>query len=130
LIKPFAHWQFWDKKAEHLHGITYQELIANGEEPVSVCLALNEFAHGQTLYSDAWVVDSPWIVELFAQSGVAMSFSISAIEMLMSESQMAIWDNEKIAVAESCGLARHRASADAYIIQQTFVRTKSILSHQ
>lgn len=90
-----------------------------------MCLALNEFANGQTLYSDAWVVDNPWIVKLFSQSAIPMKFSISAIEMLMSESQIALWDREKIAVAESSGLVRHRASADAYIIQQTFMRTKA-----
>ncbi|MFC4700598.1 hypothetical protein ACFO4O_10540 [Glaciecola siphonariae] len=129
LIKPFAHWQFWDAKAEQIHGISYQSLIDYGEEPVAVCLELNELVQGLTLYSDGWVVDHPWLVKLFAQAAVPMLFSISSLEMVLSEPQMAIWDDEKRAVAQDCGLARHRASADAYIIQQTFLRTQERMLH-
>lgn len=124
LIKPYALWKFWDVKAQDIHGISYQELLEYGEEPIAVCLALNEFAKGLTLYSDAWVVDHPWLVKLFAQSAVPMEFTISSIEMVLTESQIAIWDNEKQVVMNTSGLARHRASADAYMIQQTFLRTQ------
>ncbi|WP_371195599.1 hypothetical protein [Glaciecola sp. SC05] len=129
LIKPFSQWQFWDTDAQKIHGISYQELTENGEEPIAVCLALNEFARDMTLYSDAWVVDHPWLVKLYAQSAVPMAFSISAIEMVLTESQMSIWDAEKLAIVETSGLVRHRASADAYIIQQTFLRTQSRMHH-
>jgi hypothetical protein len=129
LIKPFANWHFWDKDAQRLHGITYAELQEHGEEPIAVCLALNKFAQGLTLYSDAWVVDHSWLVKLFSQSAVPMAFGISSIEMLLTEPQIAIWDDEKRAVAQSSGLARHRASADAYIIQQTFMRTQLRMHH-
>lgn len=129
LIKPHAHWQFWDDKAQAVHGITRTQLNEYGEDAIAVCLALNEFAHGLTLYSDGWVVDHPWIVKLFAESGVHMAFSVSSLEMMLSESQMEIWDSEKSKVIASSGLARHRASADAFIIQQTFDRTRELMLH-
>ncbi|WP_250884031.1 hypothetical protein [Glaciecola sp. XM2] len=129
LIKPFAQWQFWDKAAESVHGITRAELHARGEEAVGVCLALNDFVDGHTLYSDAWVVDHPWMVKLFAQAAVPMTFSVSAIEMVMSEPQLAIWDAEKSKVIAQSGMQRHRASTDAVIIQQTFQRTKQLMQH-
>jgi hypothetical protein len=129
LIKPFKHWQYWDKSAEKLHGIKYQELVEYGEEPVAVCLAINQFVQERTLYSDGWVVDHPWLVKLFAQSAIPMTFRISALEMVLSESQMAIWDDEKKRVALASGMARHRASSDAYIIQQTYLRTQMRMHH-
>lgn len=129
LIKPPQQWQFWDKNAEKIHGISQKELLEHGQEPIAVCLALNQQAQGLTLYSDAWVVDQPWLVKLFAQASVPMDFRISALEMVLSESQMDIWDDEKQQVFKSSGLARHRASADAYIIQQTYLRTQLRMQH-
>lgn len=127
LIRPFAQWQFWDPQAESVHGISYEDLLNRGEEAVGVCLALNEFVDGQTLYSDAWVVDHPWMLKLFAQAAVPMSFNISALEMVLNETQIALWDAEKMQVISQYGMQRHRASADAYIIQQTFIRTQALM---
>nr|WP_136250664.1 hypothetical protein [Ningiella ruwaisensis] len=129
LIRPFPQWQYWDDKAQAVHGICYADLLAYGEDPIAVCLALNAHAKDMTLYSDAWVVDHPWIVKLFAQAAVRMEFSISSLEMVLSEPQIALWDDEKLSVIENCGLKRHRASSDAFIIQQTFLRTRSRMHH-
>jgi hypothetical protein len=129
LIKPFPQWQFWDPQSESVHGVSYDELVKQGEEAVGVCLALNQFVDGQTLYSDAWVVDHPWLLKLFAQAAVPMNFNISALEMVLTETQITLWDAEKIKVIAQSGMQRHRASTDAYIIQQTFIRTQAILQH-
>ncbi|MEJ2072910.1 MAG: hypothetical protein P8X79_05570 [Reinekea sp.] len=84
---------------------------------------LNKQFAGQTLYSDGWVVDKPWIAELFYAAGIPMQFSVSPIELIMDEAQMDCWDDIKKQVLNEKGLVRHRASNDAYIIQETFRRT-------
>jgi len=74
-------------------------------------------------------VDHPWLLKLFAQAAVPMNFNISALEMVLTETQITLWDAEKIKVIAQSGMQRHRASTDAYIIQQTFIRTQAILQH-
>jgi hypothetical protein len=43
--------------------------------------------------------------------------------MILKEPQMAIWSQTKSEVINDLALTRHRASADALIIQETFNRT-------
>ncbi len=50
-------------------------------------------------------------------------FHVSPLEMILSESQMNRWHQEKDAVAASLDLSRHRASHDARVIQETCTRT-------
>lgn len=121
MIKPFQDWQFWDKEAETLHGITRDILIQNGSLGLEVCQELNRLYSDRTLCSDAWVVDYPWVRELFAHAQIEMQFRVSAIEMLLSEEQLANWDATKAQVTHTLKLPRHRASNDAEIIQKTYL---------
>lgn len=121
LIKPFQDWQFWDKEAETLHGITRDALFENGRLGKEVCQELNRLYTNRTLYSDAWVVDYPWVRELFGHAQIDMQFRISAIEMLLNETQLAHWDETKAQVTHTLKLPRHRASNDAEIIQKTYL---------
>ena len=73
------------------------------------------------MYSDAWVVDYPWLRELFGHAQVKMEFRISAIEMLLNEAQLSRWDATKAQVTHTLKLPRHRASNDAEIIQRTYM---------
>lgn len=127
LIKPFASWTHWDDEAQHLHGISRQHLVEFGLSGVEVCHQLNSFMSGQTAYSDGWVVDSPWLNKLYAAAGVAMTFRLSALEYILKEKQMNQWHTVKRIVTRELPEKRHRASVDAEIIQQTYMRTAASL---
>ena len=123
LIRPLDNWIHWDKDAEKLHGISREMLIAHGESSIKVCHELNAFLSNTIVYSDGWVVDSSWLIKLFSEASVPMSFSCRAIEYLLSESQMEHWHDVKTQIENSSGEKRHRASTDAMVIQRTFMQT-------
>jgi hypothetical protein len=76
-----------------------------------------------TAYSDGWVVDKPWLTVLFHAAGIEMKFHLSPLEMILSEAQMTMWADVKTQVINDSKLRRHRASNDAWIIQETYRRT-------
>lgn len=123
LIKPFDDWLHWDDDAEKLHGISRALLNEKGINGVEVCLQLNEFIGSSMAYSDGWVVDSPWLRKLYDRAKVEVGFRLSSLEMIMKESQYAIWDQTKTDLCRLHNVRRHRASGDATLIQQTFVKT-------
>lgn len=120
LIKPAAHWTYWCPEAEIQHQISRQLLEEKGSELHQVAVELNQLLADKIVYSDGWVVDQPWMIELFATAGVAMEFRISPLEMILSEPQMGVWSEAKLAVQKRLQLNRHRASNDALVIQQTY----------
>lgn len=121
LIKPFKEWTHWEQEAQDLHGLTREHLETYGQDGREVCKALNAFLSGTTVYSDGWVVDHPWLITLFAAAGMEMDFEVRALEYVLNEYQMEHWRSTKQTVAERLHVARHRASTDAEIIQQTFM---------
>ncbi|MGQ8366221.1 exonuclease domain-containing protein [Glaciecola sp. 1036] len=123
LIRPFNDWVHWDDEAQKIHGISQLMLAKKGVDPVIVCHELNRFVGNQVLYSDAWVVDNPWVNTLFYRAGVPMQFSISSLELILKEQQLGTWDRDKAFVLRRSGLKRHRASTDACIIQLTYERS-------
>lgn len=123
LITPAPDWTHWDDTAEAVHHVSRDVLIAHGRPPVQVALQLNELLGDRTVYSDGWVVDRPWLIQLFSRAGINQRFSISPLEMILSEPQMAIWHEVKDGVIRDLALTRHRASFDALIIQETYFRT-------
>ncbi len=123
LIQPAKSWQYWDKGAEEVHHITRRQLFNSGKSVLAVAKLLNRKYAGQTLYSDGWVVDKPWLSTLFYEANLPMQFSVSALEMILNEAQMEIWHVTKDQVIIDLKLERHRASNDAAIIQETFRRT-------
>lgn len=127
LIRPADDWLFWDKKAEAVHHISRPSLNKYGYKIEAVAEELNILLAGQTLYSDGWVVDKPWINTLFERARIRMLFSISPIELILREEQMDIWDATKQEVIKDLNLTRHRASNDAVIIQETFRRTTEFI---
>jgi hypothetical protein len=90
---------------------------------VDVAHSLNELLAGKTVYSDGWVVDRPWLIQLYSRVRVLQRFSISPLELILSEAQMAVWHEVKNRVIGELALTRHRASFDALIIQETWLRT-------
>jgi hypothetical protein len=126
LIKPEPDWVHWDVNAQQVHGVSRELLLQNGKPVDEVAKCFNVLLKGQTVYSDGWSVDKPWISALFHAAGLAMDFSVSPIEQIMRESQFEIWDLTKKNLFLNADQARHRASQDALIIQQTYVQTRTI----
>lgn len=123
LILPAPDWDHWDDEAEKVHRVPRDILETYGKPMVEVAEELNRLLEGKTVYTDGWVVDKPWLTTLFHEAGVPMSFTISALEMILSEAQMAAWHDTKDKVIDELDLKRHRASFDAVIIQETYKRT-------
>jgi hypothetical protein len=123
LILPEQDWTHWDVEAERVHRIPRDVLETYGRPGHAVAETLNELLTGRTVYTDGWVVDKPWLTTLFHAARTPMRFCVSPLEMILSEAQMAGWHREKDEVAASMDLSRHRASHDAWIIQETYRRT-------
>ena len=65
LIKPKAYWTDWNKKAEQLHGLSKEFLIANGVEPDVVIEKITSLLGTQcTLYSDNPFWERLWLNRL------------------------------------------------------------------
>jgi hypothetical protein len=88
-----------------------------------VAARLNELLRARTAYSDGWVVDQTWLNQLFHAAAMPCEFSLSPLEMILTEPQMAIWHETKDALLHELGGQRHRASFDAFLVQQTSART-------
>jgi len=123
LIKPVEHWHHWDQHAESVHNISRDTLFEKGRSVEEVAVELNQLLKDRVVFSDAWGVDNSWILVLFAAAGIEKTFSVSSLEMLLTEPQMGIWKETRDSVIADMGLTRHRASNDAWIIQETFIRT-------
>ena len=128
LIKPVRAWRHWDAAAEALHGISRELLLAHGKSVSVVAGELNKLLHDKTVFSDGWVVDKPWLTQLYFEAGMSMSFNLSPIELIMTEAQTEIWDACKTQVRAQLPAVRHRASHDAWIIQETYLRSRRQLA--
>jgi hypothetical protein len=126
LIKPADGWNHWDAAAEKTHGISRDILNSHGRPVKEVAAKLNDLLEKRFVYSDGWVVDQPWITQLFAAARLPRFFTVSALETILSEAQMAMWHDVKNELAEKNHLKRHRASIDAFIIQETYARTRAM----
>ncbi len=123
LIQPVSYWQHWSIEAEETHHISRDLLHKRGKPAIQVAAEINQFLQGKTVYSDGWVVDKPWLIELFSAARMGYSFTISALEFILNEHQMEIWHETKSHIIDELSLTRHRASTDAFIIQETYRRT-------
>ncbi len=119
LIKPVSGWTQWTEEAYAMHGIDRQMLQTRGLSVHVVCAELNDLCRGQTLYSDCWVNDLPWILKLFAQAGIYPKFKCSPIELILKESQFKNWAKHKQETIQATGIKPHRALNDADIIART-----------
>lgn len=123
LICPEPDWQHWDPDAERVHHIPRHVLYARGRPVRDVALALNDLLGGATVYSDAWGNDSAWLARLYDSAELPQRFRVEHLRRVMSEPQMMRWDASRDAVVRELGLTRHRASSDALVIQQTWLRS-------
>lgn len=129
LVLPSKGWVHWNEEAEQVHHISRETLKIYGRPVVEVALELNKRLEGLTLYSDGWVVDKPWLTTLFYASGMDMKFSVSPLEMILSEAQMDVWHETKEKIIIKGNIQRHRASNDAWVIQETYRQTSELIKN-
>lgn len=121
LVRPQPDWQHWDPKAAEVHGITREQLLQHGRHPREVADALNSALRGQTLYTDAWSHDYTWLNRLFEAAERQPAFRLDNLRALLNEGQAAAWHDTKVRLAREQGTRRHRASADARLLQLTWM---------
>lgn len=127
LIRPEEEWSHWCENAEAVHGISRQRIEVAGRSPRDICRELNEFLGNATAYSDAWTHDSPWLNRLFYAARINPCFHLSPIELITTEAQLMEWDEAKHRLERQLDIRRHRASCDAYLIQQTYLYTRNLV---
>jgi len=123
LIYPAESWVSWDEMAESVHHISNETLLSSGKPILKVAESLNKLLTHHTVYAEAWIVERSWVEMLFKEAGIEMSFRLKNLESIISDQQKEIWDSVNAEVVEKNHLKRHRASIDAWIIQQTFNET-------
>jgi hypothetical protein len=124
LIRPAGHWTHWDSAAEQVHNIHRETLLVHGRPVPEVARWLNDQLHGLTLYSDGWAHDYPWLGALYEEAGLVPSFRLDNLRSMLSENEARDWYATKQAVSNELQLTRHRASADARLLQQTLLRVR------
>jgi hypothetical protein len=50
--------------------------------------------------------------------------------MIATEAQLLLWDQTKKLLEKRLDIKRHRASGDAYLIQQTYLETRHLINSQ
>lgn len=123
LISPagIEQWTVWSAKAEALHGISRESLLAQGRSPSWVCRRMNEALTGKTVYVEDPSFDGMWLAELFRVSRQQPQFVLANIDELLLPLVCFHGDSlgqghakireMKHAVREQCH-RRHRADAD------------------
>ncbi len=124
LVSPSSDWTHWDPNAEQLHHISRDLLSERGRPADEVARRLNDDLRGLTVYSDGWANDYTWLAILFDAAGMAPSFKLENIRRLLAEDEAERWHGAKEVVRNEIGLVRHRASADARLLQLTVLHVK------
>jgi len=122
LVRPAPGWTHWDPSAEAVHHISREALDRHGRPPAEVARLLNDRLRGLTLYSDAWGHDFAWLSALFEEAGLVPLFKVDSLRRMLTESEAARWQFARDCVGQEFSVARHRASADAWLLQQTWLR--------
>ncbi len=130
LVRPLESWTHWNLGAEEVHGISRDILLQKGQAVGEIAEQLNLYLGNKTVYSDGWGYDLSWIALLFDAAQVPMNFHIETLYALLQDDQLVLWEKTRRAVIEDLGIKRHRASSDARIIQETYIRTRDKLREQ
>lgn len=124
LIYPEPEWTHWDPQAETIHHISRDLLLERGRPVMEVARLLNAQLVGQTVYSDGWANDYSWLNALFDVAGISPHFKLESLRGLLLEDEANHWHEVKAQVASERGPQRHRASADARLLQLTLQRIR------
>jgi hypothetical protein len=129
LIRPEPEWTHWDAQAEATHHITRRTIEERGEPAVHIAHAVNKQLAGQTVYSDGWAHDYAWLGALFDAANMSPRFKLENLRALLNDAEADLWHPTKAEITAERGTQRHRASADARLLQLTFARLKSRQEH-
>jgi hypothetical protein len=125
LIRPAPGWTHWDPAAEQVHHIHRDMLQLHGRSVAEVARQLNEQLHGCTVFCDGWAHDYPWLAALYEEAEMVPSFKLDSLRGLLTEHELREWETTRRVVGlEMQGNPRHRASADARLLQTTLVRLR------
>lgn len=86
LISPagIATWTDWSNAAQQLHGLTREQLLSEGKQPIWVARRMNEQLAGQIVYTDNPDYDGFWLEQLFKRSaGLKPSFRLAHVDGLL-----------------------------------------------
>jgi hypothetical protein len=101
LIRPLPSWAIgghWDGRAETVHGIAREQLERDGLPVADVIDALNAFAHGGVILSDAPRHDNKWLADLYRAGGYERApFAIDDLEAFAAR------------LGEKCGITSEAA---------------------
>ena len=122
LIRPAEGWTHWDDSAEAVHGINRSILVQSGKPAVEVAARLNQVLRGMTVYSDAWAHDFVWLSVLYEEAGLVPNFKLEHLAALIRNCTADHWNTVRLEVEHDMDLRRHRASNDARVLQQTWLR--------
>ncbi len=114
LISPAPEWSmdFWDPKAESMHGISPKMLSDLGVDAARACDRMSVALQGCDVYSDAPDWDAFWMMRLFDAAGRRPTIRLREFTGLMP----ALGSAEKsalLAKADRLAPRRHRAAEDA-----------------
>jgi hypothetical protein len=125
LIRPLEHWTHWDPQAAMTHHIPRPLLEKRGQSVEEVARRLNTDLRGQTVYSDGWANDYSWLGALFDAADMTPSFRLENLRKLLTEAEAERWHSIKAQIGSERGAQRHRASADARLLQLTYQRLRT-----
>ncbi len=124
LVRPEPDWTHWDRGAEAVHHISQDLLVSRGRFVRDVANQLNHNLSGQIAYSDGWGHDYSWLSLLFDAANMMPTFKLDNLRTLLNDEEADLWHIVKTQVAQDRGPQRHRASADARLLQLTWQRLK------
>lgn len=122
LVRPEPDWTHWDDNAERVHRIPRQLLLQRGRPALEVAQLLNQHLQGQTVYSDGWANDYSWLAAVFEAAGINPAFKLDSLRALLRDDEAERWHAVKNCITSERGVQRHRASADARLLQLTLQR--------
>jgi DNA polymerase III epsilon subunit-like protein len=120
LIRPHASWteDDWSVTSERVHGITRQQVIAEGVDLTEAAARLNATCAGKEIITDSPSFDQGWLSRLFREAGISQTFTLqdaSALEAVAAEIS-GLDASEAEALRERVGRHyphTHRAAVDA-----------------
>jgi len=85
MIKPaeVPLWDHWSETAEEIHGISREQLLAEGIGVAQACRRLNRALEGRTVYCDALEFDVFWLRRLFDAGQMRPLFRLQGLESLL-----------------------------------------------
>lgn len=129
LIRPAPHWTHWDPAAAQVHHIHRDTLERHGRSVGEIARQLNQHLRGRTVFSDGWAHDYPWLAALYEEAEMVPSFKLDSLRALLTEREAQGWHAAKELASHGTQEQRHRASADARLLQLTWRQLCGQASH-